>query len=1355
MKPQRLASIVVSLACWIALILQGAASPGTSGSWTPAGTMLTARAGAAAVLLDDGGVLLIGGDGGDGSSGLANDVEIYRDGAGFSALAPMHAARGRHAAVRLADGRVLVTGGLTADGPASSTEIYDPVGNTWSHAGEMLEARAGHTASRLTDGRVLVAGGGSATLEIFDPASGTFASAGAMTTVRQQHAAAVLADGRVLLAGGRNGEAALASLDIYDPASGQVESGTLTGPRVAASATTLLDGTVAIVGGHDGTQDVGSIEILDPVAHTLTAAGQLATPRSGHLAFLLPRNHSVLIVGGTSGEALAANAELFLPWSGEVRPTAASVEARVASAGAALAERGGLVIAGGARDGAPLASAERFTFATIETDKDDYAPGETVWIIGEGWEPEETITLVLHEAQHADANEDREFTAVADSAGNIFSAVFAPEAHHLGVRFYLLARGRSSQAYTTFTDGEMLTSELAGAANDVTVTQGSQATFTINVNSSGNIRCVATPSNPAWAKVRTVFDISAAGVLTSSIDSTQLDFFGGANQGGPNCLTRWHGWPADYQVTATVTAAATTPVGTYTIVLSAGAGTTFVSTPPSPPPLGATLTDGTATNITVHVVAAADSTPPVITPTVSGTLGSNGWYTGDVQVSWSVTDAQSSITSSTGCDPTTISIDTTGMTLTCSATSAGGTSQQSVTVKRDATPPAATLEVSAGTSGSNGWYTSDVTVRTTGSDSTSGSVTCTADQQQTAETTGATFNGSCTNDAGLVANATPLTIKVDKTGPTATLGVSAGTAGTNGWYTSDVTVHASGDDSISGPVTCTPDQQQTEETTGAIVNGSCTNNAGLSTDAAPLTIKIDKTGPTATLGVSAGTAGTNGWYTSDVTVQTSGDDSISGPVTCTGDQQKTEETTGVIVNGSCTNNAGLSTDATALTIKIDKTGPTATLGVSAGTAGTNGWYTSDVTVHASGDDSISGPVTCTADQTQTAETIGTTFNGSCTNNAGLVTNATALTIKIDKTGPTATLGVSAGTAGANGWYTSNVTVHTSGEDSVSGLTTCTSDQQQTTETGGTTFNGSCTNGAGLVTNAAPMNVKVDKTAPTSVVQTPSGTLGLNGWYRSDVTVTTTGADSISGPVACTAPRVQNTDTTGATFNGSCTNQAGLEANAAPLTIKVDQTGPAITLLAPADAGGYILNSVVAASYACTDATSGIVACTGPVASGDALSTSPVGHYTFAVTATDQAGNSANVTHGYDVRFSTSQCLGSAGHTVLQPINVDGTSVFKQKSTIPVKFRVCDANGISVGESVVANFRLAQVTTGTVTSDVNEPVDSTTPDATFRWDPSAQQWIFNTNTKSLYANRTYGYVVTLTDGSAIAYQFGLK
>src|SRR5439155_11765462 len=116
-------------------------------------------------------------------------------------------------------------------------------------------------------------------------------------------------------------------------------------------------------------------------------------------------------------------------------------------------------------------------------------------------------------------------------------------------------------------------------------------------------------------------------------------------------------------------------------------------------------------------------------------------------------------------------------------------------------------------------------------------------------------------------------------------------------------------DSISSPVSCTADQQQTTETTGHQFDASCMNDAGLSTAAAPLTIKLDKSAPSASLAVTSGTAGSNGWYTSNVTASTNGADDISSPVTCSSDQYQTSETTGHQFAGSCTNDAGLSTAA--------------------------------------------------------------------------------------------------------------------------------------------------------------------------------------------------------------------------------------------------------------------------------------------------------------------------------------------------------------------------------------------------------------------------------------------------------------
>ena len=99
----------------------------------------------------------------------------------------------------------------------------------------------------------------------------------------------------------------------------------------------------------------------------------------------------------------------------------------------------------------------------------------------------------------------------------------------------------------------------------------------------------------------------------------------------------------------------------------------------------------------------SDDTPPSITANISGTLGNNGWYTSSVSVTWTVTDAESDVTS-TGCDPTTLSADTPGQTVTCSATSDGGSASESVTIKIDQTAPSVSLTGNAGS------YTVDQTV---------------------------------------------------------------------------------------------------------------------------------------------------------------------------------------------------------------------------------------------------------------------------------------------------------------------------------------------------------------------------------------------------------------------------------------------------------------------------------------------------------------------------------------------------------------------------------------------------------------------------------------------------------------------
>jgi len=94
---------------------------------------------------------------------------------------------------------------------------------------------------------------------------------------------------------------------------------------------------------------------------------------------------------------------------------------------------------------------------------------------------------------------------------------------------------------------------------------------------------------------------------------------------------------------------------------------------------------------------------------------------------------------------------------------------------------------------------------------------------------------------------------------------------------------------------------------------------------------------------------------------------------------------------------------------------------------------------------------------------------------------------------------------------------------------------------------------------------------------------------------------------------------------------------------------------------------------------------------------------------------------------------------LQPINMPpaAMSVFKQKSTIPVKFKLLNAaTGAPVSDAAATIW--GETVANGVPSGVNEPFYSTQPDGgnTFRYDATAGQYIFNLSTKSLTSGTIY-------------------
>jgi hypothetical protein len=486
--------------------------------------------------MPDGRILLAGGAGPEGAVASA---EIFDDTAAFVAAASMNVARTQYASVVLHDGRVLVSGGLTETGePTNTAEVYDAASNTWTLVGTMSHARYGHTASRLSekqDGRVVIAGGDDTadapgSIELFDPAFNSFIPAGNLSSDRRDHSAAVLADDRVLFAGGSAGEAALATLDVFDSAVGSVSEGpALSSARTDASATVLLDGKVLIAGGRNESGYLGSAELYNPVTNTLASAeSNLLVPRSGHSAVKLPHNNNVLFIGGSSGGTALDSCELYVPWLDQFKPASQLIDARVQASGTPLNVTGLLLVSGGRG----VATAEVYGFATIRTDKDDYAPYTWVEITGAGFGPGETVVNEVEQIVGPDAGDIYDAWEIpANENGGFFTSWLVFSDDLLNTTLQLTSTGTSTglSARTTFTDGNV---KAMSNSSEVTFELG-WSTYANSGNCGGPVDKSGTDKT-VGTKNRFSRGVAAADSIT--LTAAALSDKGGAfiNWTGPN-----------------------------------------------------------------------------------------------------------------------------------------------------------------------------------------------------------------------------------------------------------------------------------------------------------------------------------------------------------------------------------------------------------------------------------------------------------------------------------------------------------------------------------------------------------------------------------------------------------------------------------------------------------------------------------------------------------------------------------------------------------------------------------------------------------------------------------------------------
>ena len=620
---------------------------------------------------------------------------------------------------------------------------------------------------------------------------------------------------------------------------------------------------------------------------------------------------------------------------------------------------------------------------------------------------------------------------------------------------------------------------------------------------------------------------------------------------------------------------------------------------------------------------AIDDTPPIVSYSIDGIAGNHDWFRGsthgnNITLHWSVSDLESQIISTSGCDPAIqIPGPNTGTTRTCEATSDGGTTRITTRLlKIDATAPANLQANAVRSPDHNGWYNQAVDVNWGGTDATSGIDSCTSRTYSGPDSGNGSTTGTCTDMAGNVSTALPFTLSYDGTRPNASSAVPGRAPDDSGWYNHSVGITWSGNDATSGIDSCTVRTYTGPDVDDGTTMGTCTDEAGNTSTALGFGISYDDTAPDVNVSAARGTDH-SGWYNHAVTITWGGTDPTSGIESCTSRNYTGPDVANGSTSGTCTDHAGNTAASVRFPISYDDDAPSASV-APARAPDHNGWYNDPVLITWSGSDPISGVESCTSRTYSAPDVSNGSTSGTCTDRAGNQSAAVPFALSYDGTAPNPTNAAAGRGPDHNGWYNHAVGVTWSGNDGTSGVESCTSRTYNGPDVVNGSTSGTCTDRAGNVSTTLAFPLSYDSTAP-AVSVVPGRGPDHNGWYNQSLGLTWSGIDATSGVDSCSGPSAYNgPDSATARATGTCTDEAGNVGSRA-FSLSYDATNPNSTdanaARAPDQNGWY--NHAVGISWSGTDATSGVESCTSRTYSGPDVDSG-----TTTGACTDRAGNTS-------------------------------------------------------------------------------------------------------------------------------------